>query len=93
MTPRQQLFADMWNAGAAVDDIAAALGISRQHVHQMRFNLSLPKRPRPEMRSDDPTPEQIAERARECREAHYARRRSETDETARIQIWRHGRIA
>lgn len=90
MTPRQQLFADMWNAGAAVDDIAAALGISRQHVHQMRFNLNLPKRPRPEMRWDDPTPEQIAERARECREAHYARRRSETDETSRIKVWRHG---
>lgn len=93
MTPRQKLLADLWHAGAAVDDIAAALGVSKQVVYQLRFQYGLPKRPRPEMRSDDPTPEQIAERARECREAHYARRRSETDETARIKVWRHGRSA
>ena len=91
MTPRQKLLADLWNAGAAVDDIAAALGVSRQVVYQLRYQQKLPMRPRPERRIDDPTPEAIAERARECREAHYARRRSETDETARIKVWRHGR--
>ena len=88
MTERQQLFADMWNAGAAVNDIAAALGISRQHVHQMRFNLNLPKRPRTEMVAGDPTPEEIAERARECRERHFATRRAERDESLRTKIWR-----
>jgi hypothetical protein len=93
MTPRQKLFTEMWNAGAAVSDIAAALGISRNGVHQMRFMLKLPKREREDVRWCDPTPEQIAERARECREAHYARRRAETDETARIKVWRHGRPA
>jgi len=77
MTPRQQLLVDLWHAGAAVDDIAAALGISRQAVYQLRYQYGLPKRPRPERRSDDPTPEEIAERARECRERHYAMRRSE----------------
>jgi len=29
----------------------------------------------------DPTPDEIAERARECRERHYAERRGETDQT------------
>ena len=77
MTPRQKLLADLWNAGAAVDDIAAALGVSRQVVYQLRYQQKLPIRPRPERRMDDPTPEEIAERARECRERHYAMRRSE----------------
>lgn len=77
MTPRQRKFAELWNAGAAVAEIAAALGISRSNVHQMRFHLKLPKRDREDVRWCDPTPEEIVERARECRERHYAMRRSE----------------
>jgi hypothetical protein len=38
----------------------------------------------------DPTPDQIAERARECREKHFAARRREPWETTRVQLWRDG---
>lgn len=38
----------------------------------------------------DPTPEEIAERARECREKHYAARRREPWQTTRVQLWRDG---
>ena len=88
MTERQKLLRDMWESGAAVEDIAAALGISRQAVWQLRYQYGLPKRPPPEMRSDDPTPEEIAERARECRERHYAKRRAERDDSLHTKVWR-----
>jgi hypothetical protein len=38
----------------------------------------------------DPTPEEIEERARECREKHFAARRREPWETTRVQLWRDG---
>jgi hypothetical protein len=40
----------------------------------------------------DPTPEEIEERARECREKHFQARRREPWETTRIQLWREGRL-
>lgn len=64
-------------------DIAAALGILPNAVYQLRYQYGLPKREKVHVEPETPTPEEIAERARECREAHYARRRAETDE----QVW------
>ncbi len=89
MTEKQKLLWDMWTAGAAVRDIAAALGVSVSVVYSLRHQYGLPKRTPVFAFPDDPTPEQIAERARECREAHYARRRAETDETTRTKVWYH----
>ncbi len=88
MTPKQKLLRDMWEAGAAVKDIAAALGVSVAVVYSLRHQYGLPKRAPVFAFPDDPTPEQIAERARECREAHYARRRAETDDTVRTKVWK-----
>lgn len=87
MTEKQRILWDMWVAGAAVRDIAAALGISANAVYTLRHQYGLPNRPRVNSHPDDPTPEQIAERARECRERHYARRRTESEETTRIKLW------
>jgi hypothetical protein len=41
---------------------------------------------------DDPTPEEIAERARECRERHMAQRRAEDVLTtnSKVSKWRAG---
>lgn len=68
----------MWLSGAAVKEIAVALGVPIQTVYTLRHQYGLPKRERVCTFPDDPTPEQIAERARECRERHYAKRRAET---------------
>lgn len=87
MTEKQRILSEMWAAGAAVVDIAAALGITTSAVYTLRHQYGLPKRPKVYSNPDDPTPEEIAERARECRERHYARRRAESDETSRIKVW------
>ena len=88
MTPKQKILWDMWTAGAAVKDIAAALGVSVAVVYSLRHQYGLPKRERVYAFPDDPTPQEIAERSRECREKHYARRRAETDETSRVKAWK-----
>ena len=64
-------------------DIAAALGVSVSCVYSLRHQYKLPKRERVFAFPGDPTPEEIADRARECRERHFAKRRAETDE----QVW------
>ena len=87
MTPKQKILSDMWNAGAAVVDIAAALGVPVSAVYSLRYQYGLPKRDKVHAEPETPTLEEIAERARECREAHYARRRAETDETSRVKVW------
>jgi len=87
MTEKQKILFDMWNAGAAVKEIAAALGVSVSAVYSLRHQYGLPKRERIFAFPDDPTPEQIAERARECRERHYAMRRAETDDATRTKLW------
>jgi len=38
--------------------------------------------------ANDPTPEEIAERARECRERHFKERREETPVASRARAWR-----
>lgn len=60
---------EMWARGDSYDEIAAALGCSVSHVHHLKIRHKLSNRQRPtkEIFEDDPTPEQIAERAAECR--------------------------
>lgn len=59
----------LWASGASYAEIAAALGCSQSHIHHLkvRHKLSNRQRPTKEIFEDDPTPEQIAERAAECR--------------------------
>jgi hypothetical protein len=38
----------------------------------------------------DPTPEEIATRAAECREKHFQARRREPWETTRVRLWKDG---
>lgn len=72
----------LWSGGASYPEIAAALGCHEGTVQKLKERHKLPNRKKKTntefKAADDPTPEEIAERARECREAHYAKRRKET---------------
>ena len=59
----------LWAAGKTHVEIAAVLGCSAGYVEKLRIRHGLPRRPRCHHgpQEDDPTPEQIAERAAECR--------------------------
>jgi len=59
----------LWASGASYREIAAALGCSQSFVSRLKDRHKLPNRQKAtrEIFEDDPTPEQIAERAAECR--------------------------
>lgn len=59
----------LWARGDSYQQIAAALGCSTSFVSRLkvRHKLSHRQKPTREIFEDDPTPEQIAERAAECR--------------------------
>jgi hypothetical protein len=59
----------LWARGDSYQEIAAALGCSMSYVSRLKDRHKLPNRQRSlrEVFEDDPTPEQIAERAAECR--------------------------
>jgi len=59
----------LWARGDSYQEIAAALGCAQSHIHHLKVRHKLPHRQKPtrEIFEDDPTPEQIAERAAECR--------------------------
>lgn len=90
--PEVALLFQLWTAGASRKDIAARFGVSESTVYKWMVTYKLPKRKGIENSghgNPDPTPAEIEERARECRERHYAMRRAEPDECARIKAWRH----
>lgn len=64
----------MWASGMSYADIAAALGCSTSTVHDLKMRHRLPHRKKPtkEAMSPDPTPEEIAARAAECRKKREA---------------------
>lgn len=74
-------FRRLWAAGASRMDLAERFGCSVSWIDGYRMQLNLaarqPSRSQECYSPFDPTPEQIAERARECRERHYAERRRE----------------
>jgi uncharacterized protein YjcR len=80
----KEMLNEMWARGDSYDEIAAALGCSVSHVHHLKIRHELPNRPKPtkDVFADDPTPEQIAERAAECR----ARRPEVIERHARVEI-------
>jgi hypothetical protein len=59
----------LWAAGKTHPEIAAALGCATAYVAQLVARHNLPRRRRAYHgpQEDDPTPDQIAERAAECR--------------------------
>lgn len=80
------LLFELWNRNVEVRRIAEALGVRESYVSKLAARFKLPDRrankvwdnePRP----DDPTPEQIAERAAWCRA-----RRQEVTEPDRVEI-------
>jgi hypothetical protein len=77
----------LWAEGKTHFEIAAALGCAEGHVENLRIRHGLPKRPQcyhgPQ--EDDPTLEEIAERAAECR----ARRVVATPKEERFSIPRY----
>jgi len=81
-----QLWAD---ASITRQEVARQVGVSVTRLYLLRQRYGLPDRPHGERTAkDDPTPEQIAERARECRERHFAQRRGESEETTKKKISR-----
>lgn len=79
----------MWTQGVAREVICREFGISGSQLSVLKTRYKLPNRPkRPASLNADPTPEQIAERARWCRERHMAQRRAEDPECSRIKTWR-----
>lgn len=67
----------MWMAGASAEDIGRRFGVSYTTVYNWAKRYKLPDRPKPQCTAVDPTPDEIAERARECRERHLAEKRKE----------------
>ena len=91
-TPRKidvaKLF-KLWHSDMETPEIALEIGVSLSTLHTLRIRHKLPKKTRATVKFvADPTPDEIAQRARECRERHYAERRGEIDLTARE--WRAG---
>lgn len=83
----RELFETLWVAGVSVPEMARRLGIPPPHVYKWRSKFGIPTRDRVVVQPDDPTPAEIAERARECRERHYAKRRAEKDEAVKCLVW------
>lgn len=77
----------LWAAGKTHVEIAAALGCATAYVAELVARHNLPRRRRAYHgpQEDDPTPEQIAERAAECR----SRRVQPTPKGERVSIARY----
>jgi DNA-binding CsgD family transcriptional regulator len=89
---REQLLA-LWQQGLTLTEIGIQLGCSASTVTLLVKQHNLPPRePIRKMPLDDPTPEEIAERARECRERHFAERRKEPacSTHSKVSKWRQG---
>jgi len=84
------LWADESNTRA---EIASRLGISHTFLTRLVAKHKLaPRRKEHKCNVVDPTPDEIAERARQCREKHFAERRAEPYEStvSKVSKWRHG---
>jgi len=77
----------LWARGDSYQEIAAALGCSQSFVGRLKDRHKLPNRQKAtkDILDDDPTPEQIAERAAECR----ARRVVATPKEERFSVPRY----
>ena len=86
---RALLLTQLWMAGETAEAISKRFGVSYSTICEWSKRYKLPKREKPQPhRAGDPTPEEIVERARECRERHFAQRRAESDDSARTKVWK-----
>ena len=77
---------EMWMAGASAEEIGRRFGIAYTTVYKWAERYKLPKRTQRHGTLVDPTPEEIAERARECRERHLASKRAEDVRTTQDRV-------
>ena len=89
---RDELLA-LWQQGLTLIEMGLKLSCSSSTVGMLVKQHKLP--PRDQLRKmplADPTPEEIAERARECRERHFAERRKEPacSTHSKVSKWRNG---
>lgn len=77
----EETLRQLWADGKTHWEIADALGCSELYIRVLRRRHNLPRRPNRAMyrEAPDPTPEEIAERAAECRKRHMDAMRHETD--------------
>ena len=79
----------LWASELELPEIAVRLGCSVSTLYMLRDRHKLPLRPRMRVTVlKDPTPQEIEERARECRERHYAQRRGEGEYARKFRVWR-----
>ena len=84
---------ELWHdATLSRREIGIAIGVSQSCLSKTAAKLGLPKRETVHCAANDPTPEEIRERARQCRERHYAERRGENDRTTRKRRQRHRQL-
>lgn len=80
----ERLLRQLWDDATLTNrQIAQRLKITESYLCKLRERLELPRRcPAHSLPSYDPTPEEIAVRAAQCRQKHLAQRRAEKDETS-----------
>jgi len=77
----------LWHEDITRQELAERVGVAQSTLGVLAKKHGLPKRkPCTKTEIVDPTPQEIADRARECREKHYAQRRNERDETVRAKV-------
>ena len=79
----------LWASELELPEIAVRLGCSVSTLYMLRDRHKLPPRPRSRATLlTDPTPQEIEDRSRECRERHYAQRRGEGEYATKFRVWR-----
>lgn len=88
------LLFELWSTDLSYMEIAQRMGVSVSTIALLRKHHGLPLRMqrRKESVTDDPTPAEIEERSRQCRERHYAQRRSEKEcnTSSKVSKWNMG---
>ncbi len=79
----------LWHTQATLAEIAEQLGCKVTTLWTLKRRHKLPPKRRPDGLSlSDPTPQQIEERAMECREMREAKMRGESDSATKARLWR-----
>ena len=85
----------LWNDAALTRaEVARRLRLTHGQLTSLAQRYKLAKRPHYKPRGTtvpDPTPEEIEQRARECRELHYKARRDEDEATTVAKVLQVGR--
>jgi DNA-binding CsgD family transcriptional regulator len=85
-----KLFA-LWATQATLPEIAEQLGCKLTSLWTLKRRHKLPPKRRPDGSSpNDPTPQEIEERAMECRKMREAKLRGESDSATKARLWRGG---